>query len=147
MSPSSDPSPVEAQAAIANASGELPEKPSWLESSLELITNRLRLVQIESRDFGKRALRYAVIYSCVAVCALVSWIIIVASLVALISTAAGWQWPWVALGIAGIHLLVAGGLIVLAFSTKGESFPVTLSEFKKDREWIANLKKSKSSAI
>lgn len=52
----------------------------------------------------------------------------------------GISWPWVALGAAGLHFIVAVVLLLIVRSRITKPFfRATLAELKKDREWLRNL--------
>jgi uncharacterized membrane protein YqjE len=52
----------------------------------------------------------------------------------------GISWPWVALGAAVLHFIVALALLLVARSQITKPlFRATLTELKKDREWLRNL--------
>jgi len=50
------------------------------------------------------------------------------------------SWLWTALAAAGVHFLIALGLLLVARSRITKPvFRVTMAELKKDREWLKNL--------
>ena len=52
----------------------------------------------------------------------------------------GISWPWIALAAAVVHFIVALVLLVVARSRVTKPlFRATLTELKKDREWLKNL--------
>lgn len=118
---------------------------NWREALMTLVATRLALIQLESRQVathvGGRAFRLAA----AAVCAVFGWALLLAGVIALLSTSFGWPWHWIALAAAAIHLLGAWLLINLGKTTPPPAFPHTRAEFQKDREWIENLQKHRKS--
>jgi uncharacterized membrane protein YqjE len=52
----------------------------------------------------------------------------------------GVSWPWIALPAAAVHFIIAMVLLLVARSCITKPlFRATLSELKKDREWLKNL--------
>ena len=52
----------------------------------------------------------------------------------------GISWPWIALAAAVVHFIVALVLLLVARSRVTKPlFRATLTELKKDREWLKNL--------
>jgi len=50
------------------------------------------------------------------------------------------SWLWTALAAAGVHFLIALGLLLVARSRITKPvFRVTMAELKKDRQWLKNL--------
>ncbi|MGL4398575.1 MAG: phage holin family protein [Luteolibacter sp.] len=147
MNPSSDifpVGPVEEAAPEAEARDE--PHANWREALMALIASRLELIQLESKQAGQEASRRAVWVGVAAGCAFAAWMLLLAGGVSLISEATRWPWNWVAVGLAGLHLIVGFILARAAKSAGTPAFPATRAEFQKDREWIENFNKPKKSS-
>jgi hypothetical protein len=112
---------------------------------MALIASRVDLIELEAKDIARSAVRRAVLLAATFVCILSTWALVLVGGIALIAESAGWPWSWVALAAAALHLLGAFILVRMAKPSGARAFPVTRSEFKKDREWIENLHKTKNS--
>lgn len=112
---------------------------------MALIATRVALIQLESKDVTRGVIRIAILLAATFVCVLATWALFLAGGIALIAELAGWHWSWVALSVAALHLLAAIILVRLAKPSGKPAFPVTRAEFQKDREWIENFQKTKSS--
>src|SRR2546423_6985223 len=68
------------------------------------------------------------------------YVFLLATAVVAIARLANVSWLWVALGAAGLHLLIALILLlVAALGIKKPIFRETTAELKKDREWLKSL--------
>jgi uncharacterized membrane protein YqjE len=68
------------------------------------------------------------------------YVFLLATAVVAIAHLANVSWLWTALGAAGLHILIALILILIARSgIKRPILPETIAELKKDREWLKNL--------
>lgn len=147
MNPESDmdnPVPPDASGRIRD--GEPPPPANWREALLALVSSRIALIQLESKDAARDAGGRLARWVAVLFCAFFTWALFLAGSVALIAKTAGWPWHGVALAAAALHLLAA---VILAKSAKtpaAPSFPVTRAEFQKDREWIENFQKTRKSS-
>lgn len=112
---------------------------------MALIASRVDLIELEAKELGRVAIRRGILFATAFVCVLSTWALVLVGGIALIADLANWPWSWVALSAAALHLLVAFILVRMAKPSGGRTFPVTRSEFKKDREWIENLHKTKNS--
>ena len=113
---------------------------------MALIASRLALIELESKDAITQGVRSAVMIAAAVICVVFAWATLLAGVVSLIAISAGWPWYLVAIGVAAAHLLAGFILLNLAKPSAISAFPVTRSEFKKDRQWIENfhnIRKSK----
>jgi uncharacterized membrane protein YqjE len=68
------------------------------------------------------------------------YVFLLATAVVAIAHLANVSWLWTALAAAGLHILIALILLLVAWSgTKRPVFRATAAELKKDREWLKNL--------
>ena len=118
---------------------------NWREALMALIASRIALIELESKDAVRQSARSAVMIVAAVFCGIFAWALLLAGGVSLIAVTADWPWYLVALGVAALHLLVAFILIKLAKPAAITAFPVTRSEFKKDRQWIENFHPSQKS--
>ncbi len=119
-----------------------PSPSNWREAILSLIASRVALIQLEFKDAAADGVRRFIRVIAVVGCVLFSWALLLAGGIAAISHATGWPWYWIAMAAAAAHLQAA---VIFAQSAKTQgrpSFPVTRSEFQKDREWLENFQKT-----
>jgi uncharacterized membrane protein YqjE len=68
------------------------------------------------------------------------YVFLLATAVVAIAHLANVSWLWTALAAAGLHILIALILLLIAWSgVKRPVFRGTAAELKKDREWLKNL--------
>jgi len=68
------------------------------------------------------------------------YVFLIASAVVGLAHLAGISWLWTALMAAGAHFIIALALLLVARSRMTKPlFRATVSELKKDREWLKNL--------
>lgn len=115
---------------------------------MALIASRIALIQLEARDAARQRVRRVVGMIVAVICLFFTWALLLAGVIAAISSATGCPWHWLAIGAAALHLLLA--LLLLRGGSADPAtpaFPLTRAEFQKDREWIENFqKKPKSNA-
>ena len=106
----------------------------------EFFESRFVLLAQESKA---AAVQLLILASClvlaVLLCAL-GYIFLITGAVAGLAHLAGISWPWIALGAAALHFIIALVLILVARSRITKPlFRTTLAELKKDREWLRTL--------
>ncbi|MCB1130497.1 MAG: phage holin family protein [Verrucomicrobiae bacterium] len=119
---------------------------SWAEALGGLVQSRIGIIRIEAGEAARTTVRRAVFAAVAALAALFAWALLIAGLVGLVVLLAGWPWPYVMLGAAGIHLVAAIIAIIAMRRPASPAFPLTLEEFKKDRAWLETLQKNKKSS-
>ena len=68
------------------------------------------------------------------------YVFLLATAVVAVAHLANVSWLWTALAAAGLHILIALILLLIAWSgIKRPVFRATVAELKKDREWLKNL--------
>jgi len=120
---------------------------NWHEALLALIASRLALIELEFKEAARAGARRLLFVLMAMMCAGFMWTLLLAGVIAGISHASGWPWYWIAIGFGSLHLVAAMVLARAAKSPPSPAFPVTRAEFKKDREWIENLKKTRKSNV
>ena len=137
--------PHPAEHETAGRSGDSPFPANWKDALQGLASSRIALIQHESREAAGQVARRVVAAIAAVICVFFTWALLVAGGIAIVSDATGWRWGWVTIGAAAIHLLAAVIFARTANSRGAETFPITRSEFQKDREWITNLQKARKS--
>jgi uncharacterized membrane protein YqjE len=124
-----------------------------LENLLALLTaladffeSRFALVAQESKT---ALVQLLVILACLVlalVLCVFGYIFLVATVIVGVAHLAGISWLWTALSAAGVHFIIALVLLVVARSRITKPvFRATISELKKDREWLKNLDRTNQS--
>ena len=117
----------------------------WIALILGLVTARIALIQHELGQAIRDRLRSIFALLVALICVFFAWALTLAGATAAIAELSGWPWHFVALGFAAIHLLAALALLRMARTRKSKPFPITRSEFEKDREWIESLQNKPNS--
>jgi uncharacterized membrane protein YqjE len=123
----------------AGHAGLLENLLALLNALAEFFESRFALLAEESKT---AAVQLLILASClilaVVLCAL-GYIFLITGAVVGVAHLAGVSWPWVALTAAVVHFIVAMILLLVARSRITKPlFRATLSELKKDREWLKN---------
>ncbi|PYI97036.1 MAG: hypothetical protein DME98_09750 [Verrucomicrobia bacterium] len=89
------------------------------------------------------AVQLLILVSCVVfallLCAL-GYVFLITGAVVGLAHLIGISWPWIALAAAVVHFIIAMVLLLVARSRITKPlFRATLTELKKDREWLKNL--------
>ena len=124
-----------------------------LENLLALVTalaeffeSRFALVAQESKT---ALVQLLVILACLVlalVLCVFGYIFLVATVIVGVAHLAGISWLWTAFAAAGVHFIIALVLLVVARSRITKPvFRATISELKKDREWLKNLDRTNQS--
>lgn len=123
---------------------DLPQ--NWKEAIPCLVASRIAIIKAESGDVVGSVVGKIVLLAVAAFCLVLVWLLVVAGVIGAIAAATSWKWYHVAFAEAGVHALVALVAFLIARSkTTGPAFPITRSEFEKDREWLDQLKKPSNS--
>ena len=124
---------------------DTPLPTNWREALMALIAARIALIQIESKDAAKDTAKRAACIIALILCAFFTWALLLASGIAALAKICHWPWYGIAFIAAILHLIAAILLARAAKSPTAPAFPVTRSEFQKDREWIENFQKTPKS--
>jgi uncharacterized membrane protein YqjE len=124
----------------AGHAGLLENLLALLNALAEFFESRFALLAEESKT---AAVQLLILVSClilaVVFCAL-GYVFLITGAVVGVAHLAGISWPWVALAAAVAHFIIAMVLLLVARSRITKPlFRATLSELKKDREWLKNL--------
>jgi len=142
--PDTDPKPQHTHRGPEINGHDLPPS-NWLDALMLLLSSRISLIRLESKDVATAVARRALLMMAALLCIFFTWSLLLVAGIKAVSHAAGWQWHWVALASAAIHLLAALLLARRARKPSAPAFPVTHAEFLKDREWIKNLQRIRKS--
>ena len=112
----------------------------------EFFESRFALLAEESKA---AALQVLILVGCLIfallVCA-IGYVFLITGIVAAIAHLVGISWPWIALAAAALHFIIALVLVLIARSRITKPvFRATLTELKKDREWLKNLQATSQS--
>lgn len=124
-----------------------PPPANWREALVALVASRVALFEVEAKEAAKVAARRAILLGAGLFCVFFMWALLLAGGIAGLAHALGWPWYGLAMGAAVLHLGGAVLLAKVAQSPTPPAFPVTRAEFKKDRQWIENLQKTRKSNV
>jgi len=124
----------------AGHAGLLENLLALLNALAEFFESRFALLAEESKT---AAVQLLILVSClilaVVLCAL-GYVFLITGAVVGVAHLAGISWPWVALAAAVAHFIIAMVLLLIARSRITKPlFRATLSELRRDREWLKNL--------
>ena len=124
----------------AGHAGLLENLLALLNALAEFFESRFALLAEESKG---AAVQLLILVGCVIfallLCAL-GYVFLITGAVVGLAHLIGISWPWIALAAAVVHFIVALGLLLVARSRVTKPlFRATLTELKKDREWLKNL--------
>jgi len=116
----------------------------WKSAFADLVSSRLELIRIESREASRVVLRNLVLVSVVAMMSFFAYICLLAGIVGLTAHYSHGAWWLVALILFVLHGVTALLGIYLLKKKSPAVFPITTNEFQKDRLWLQSLKSQKS---
>ena len=124
----------------AGHAGLLENLLALLNALAEFFESRFALLAEESKG---AAVQLLILVGCLIfallLCAL-GYVFLITGAVVGLAHLIGISWPWIALAAAVVHFIVALVLLLVARSRVTKPlFRATLSELKKDREWLKNL--------
>ena len=112
-----------------------------LASAVSYLHARLELFGLEAKDAAGNYVKIVFLLVCALLGLLTGFVFLVASFVYLLAYLFWWHWGWVFFGL-GFFLL--GFAVLSALVAKSRfgtaSFPATLAELKKDKEWLSQTK-------
>lgn len=100
---------------------------------------RGRLLQIEAQEAGTKFTSIIMLAVVLSGCLLCGWMLALPALIWLIAQSQGWPWHFVALGAAGLHLLLGFIFLLMLLSRlrRLRVFEETFHQFQRDREWLS----------
>ena len=124
----------------AGHAGLLENLSALLNALAEFFESRFALLAEESKGAAVQLLiLVGSIFFALLLCAL-GYVFLITGAVVGLAHLIGISWPWVALAAAVVHFIVALVLLLVARSRVTKPlFRATLTELKKDRQWLKNL--------
>jgi uncharacterized membrane protein YqjE len=113
---------------------------NWAEAIFGLIESRAAIISLEAKEAAGNGLAKLVPLLVCLFCAFAAWALIVAAAIGCLADAMDWKWYQLTFAMAALHVLIAVIALLIAKKKKPAPFPVTRSEFEKDREWLKQLK-------
>ncbi len=114
-----------------------------LASAAGYINARFQLVGFEAKDAAITYIKILLLVITAVVFLVFAYIFLVIAAAFLVTWLFNWHWGWVTLGFGVGHLAITLVCLLLAKSHFGAaSFPETIAEFKKDKEWLSQTKPS-----
>ena len=102
---------------------------------------RFALLSLEAKDAGANYVKLAIVLVCLVLFLLTGLLFLVMAAVYAVAALFNFQWGWVFLGFAVLSLGLVALLALVAKSRfKAPSFPASIAEFKKDKEWLSQTK-------
>ena len=116
------------------------EPRNWVEAIFGLIESRASIISLEAKDaVGSGLAKLLPLLVCLF-CAIAAWALAVAAAIGCLAAATLWKWYQITFAMAVLHALIAAAALIIAKRKRPAHFPVTRSEFEKDREWLIQLK-------
>jgi uncharacterized membrane protein YqjE len=110
---------------------------SLLDSVLTYVQARGQLLQLESKEASSAVTRKAILYFFGACSFAFAYALTIIAAVFLVHRHFDIPWEFVAFGAAGIHLILACLLVIIAKAPfRRGLFRHTRNEFEKDRQWL-----------
>jgi len=129
-------SPITENRAAGGRSG----KENWVEAIFGLLEARAAIISIEARDALNTGLAKIIPLAVCLFSVFAAWALLVAAAIGSLAAATEWKWYQITFAMAGLHVVIAVVSLLVAKKPKPSPFPVTRSEFEKDREWLIQLK-------
>ena len=112
-----------------------------LASAVAYLHARLELFSLEAKDAAVNYVKIVINLICAVVTLVFGLVFLVCSLVYLVASLCHWHWGWVFFGFAFFMLALTVAFLLIAKSRFGlASFATTISELKKDKEWLSQTK-------
>jgi uncharacterized membrane protein YqjE len=106
----------------------------------DFFESRFALVAEESRAALVQLLVLAICLIVASVLVVFGYIFLIISAIVGLAHLARISWLWITLAAAGAHFVIALGLLLVARTRMSKPlFRATVSELKKDREWLKSL--------
>jgi uncharacterized membrane protein YqjE len=106
-------------------------------SFLRYLELRLQLLGLEAREAGLYLLIMSLLLVSMLVCFAGGLLLLIVFLLYLMTLILHWAWGWCVLALAAALFLTSIVIgIIFRFRLTRALFPVTLAEFRKDRQWL-----------
>ena len=117
-----------------------------LASAASYLHARLELFSLEFKDAGINYVKIIICLVCAIATLIFGLIFLVCSAVYLLAYLCYWHWGWVFFGFGFLMLATTVVCLLIAKSRFGlASFATTISELKKDKEWLSQTKSANRS--
>ena len=117
-----------------------------LASAASYLHARLELFSLEFKDAGVNYVKIAICLVCAIATLVFGLVFFVCSAVYLVVYLCNYHWGWVFFGFGFFMLALSVALLLVAKSRFGlASFATTISELKKDKEWLSQTKSANRS--
>ena len=133
--PSDDPPIIASPAAGDRSAGG-----NWVEAIFGLAESRAAIMSLEAKDALNSGVAKFIPLAVCLFCVFTAWALTVAAAIGNLAACTALKWFQVAFAMAGLHLVIAAVAWLIAKRRRPTPFPVTRSEFEKDREWLIQLK-------
>lgn len=117
----------------------------WRQAIAGLVTARIAIFEAEARVASRQAARRGALSGAAAAALFFTWALLVTAAIGGLVSITGWGWHWPALIAALLHAAAAALLFRAARAAGSPAFPITRSEFQKDREWLESFQNPKKS--
>ena len=119
-----------------------------LASAAGYLHARLALLSLEAKDAGANYVKLAIVLVCLVLFLLTGLLFLIMAAVYAVAALFSFRWGWVFLGFAVLSLGLTALLALVAKSRfKAPSFPASIAEFKKDKEWLSQTKSPRSQTL
>ncbi|MFM2197828.1 MAG: hypothetical protein RLZZ505_1260 [Verrucomicrobiota bacterium] len=113
---------------------------NWVEAIFGLIESRSAIISLEAKDALENGLAKLVPLVICLFCVFAAWALIVVAAIGCLASVTLWKWYQITFAVAALHFMIALIALLAAKKKIPATFPVTRSEFEKDREWLIQLK-------
>ncbi len=112
-----------------------------LASAVAYLHARLELFSLEFKDAGVNYVKIVINLVCAILTLVFSLVFFVCAAVYLVAYLCSFHWGWVFFGFGFLMLALTVAFLLIAKSRFGiASFATTVSELKKDKEWLSQTK-------
>ena len=109
-----------------------------LASAMGYFHARFELLSLEAKDAGGNYVKLAIVLVCAVMFLLVGLLFLVMAAVYAVAAIFSFRWGWVFLGFGLLSIGLTTALALVAKARfKKPSFPASIAEFKKDKEWLS----------
>ncbi len=109
-----------------------------LASAAGYLHARFELLSLEAKDAGGNYVKLAIVLVCAVLFLLGGLRFLVRAAVYAVAAIFSFRWGWVFLGFGVLSVALTAGLALVAKARFIKpSFPATIAEFKKDKEWLS----------
>lgn len=112
----------------------------WLEGILGLIESRAGIISWEAKEAFGIGFTKLIPFLFGLFAAFSAWVLIVVAIIGFLIDATEWKWYQITFAMSGLHIIIAVAAFLIAKKKNSTLFPITRSEFEKDRKWLIRLK-------